>query len=603
MRTQKYLREPMIGTWSVHIVFVIAICSMCLTPARGQANPARVDRSLAPQSRAELEAEQTVALSADKIIELLRQETGLLLQVKRVLVRKAYEQGRVLEPEDLTDDALFQLLREDHNVCVLATREIENRFYVRVKPTKQEMEAQRGLPARLGPSTEVKSPNAAENGQRKTASQEEEYWQRQEDIERYTLPPAKPNLNTIPSPPAAPQTTPNSDNPARQLEMTDVPKNQDFYEGMGIEGGSLNSTAMSRITPDQLPALLSATSSPSETSMSTLDGSTPAQGRTDMGQSFAGNLDAQSFGGSLQSDQRQDSDSVGLNDLNLQASLAQPRKKLPSRQDLNLDRPQMRRRPNPYANVPSLYELYSQVSQRTPALEQFGVNIFRNGTGNLDRLPIDLPAGPDYVLGPGDGLSIDVWGGVARRLLRTVDRSGRVALPEVGTIEVAGRTLGDVQRVVQAALRTQFREVEADVSLSRIRSIRVYVVGEVENPGPYDISSLSTPLNALYAAGGPTSRGSLRHLRVLRGKELIQEVDAYDLLLHGVHNEVARIQSGDTIQVPAVGREVTIAGMVMHPAIYELDQESSLAEALELAGGVLPSGTYRHIEVERVIAH
>jgi polysaccharide biosynthesis/export protein len=133
--------------------------------------------------------------------------------------------------------------------------------------------------------------------------------------------------------------------------------------------------------------------------------------------------------------------------------------------------------------------------------------------------------------------------------------------------------------------------------------VRVYVVGEVESPGPYDISSLSTPLNALYAAGGPTSRGSLRHLKLYRGNQLVQEVDAYDLLLHGVHNDLARIQSGDTIQVPAMGAQVTVDGMVMHPAVYELANEKTLAETLELAGGVLPSGTFRHIEVERVVAH
>jgi protein involved in polysaccharide export with SLBB domain len=236
-------------------------------------------------------------------------------------------------------------------------------------------------------------------------------------------------------------------------------------------------------------------------------------------------------------------------------------------------------------------------------LEHFGAGIFRNGVGNSDKLPMDLPAGPDYVLGPGDGVSIDIWGGVAQRLQRVVDPAGRLALPEVGTVQVSGRTLGDVQRIVQAALRTQFHEVEADVSLSRIRSVRVYVVGEVENPGPYDISSLSTPLNALYAAGGPTSRGSLRHLRLYRGKTLVQEIDAYDLLLHGVHNDLARIQSGDTIQVPPMGSEVTVEGMVRRPAIYELGDEKSLAEALELSGGVLPSGTFRHIEVERVVAH
>jgi protein involved in polysaccharide export with SLBB domain len=115
--------------------------------------------------------------------------------------------------------------------------------------------------------------------------------------------------------------------------------------------------------------------------------------------------------------------------------------------------------------------------------------------------------------------------------------------------------------------------------------------------------TLSTPLNALYAAGGPASRGSLRHLRHYRGKRLVQEIDAYDLLLHGVHSELAGIQSGDTILVPPIGREVTVEGMVRRPAIYELGGEKNLAEVLQLAGGVLPSGTLRHVDVERLLAH
>ena len=198
------------------------------------------------------------------------------------------------------------------------------------------------------------------------------------------------------------------------------------------------------------------------------------------------------------------------------------------------DQHALKRRPNPYADVPSLYDLYSQYSQRPAVLERFGSDVFRNGTGNLDQLPMDVPAGPDYIVGPGDGLSIDLWGGISQRLRRVVDREGKVGLPEIGGIQVAGKSLGDVQRLVQAALRSQFRDVQADVSLSRLRTVRVYVVGDVESPGAYDVSSLSTPLNALHEAGGPTSRGSLRTLKHYRGKELIEDVDVYDLLLHGV---------------------------------------------------------------------
>jgi protein involved in polysaccharide export with SLBB domain len=263
----------------------------------------------------------------------------------------------------------------------------------------------------------------------------------------------------------------------------------------------------------------------------------------------------------------------------------------------------LRHRPNPYADVPSLYDLYAQYSKRTPRLERFGEDVFINGTGNLDELPMDLPAGPDYVVGPGDGLTISLTGGISQRLERVVDREGRIALPEVGAVEVSGRSMGDVQHLVQTVLRGQFRGVDADVSLSRIRTVRVYVTGDVERPGPYDVSSLSTPLNALYLAGGPTSEGSLRVVLHYRGKQLVQEVDLYDLLLHGVRGDVQRLQAGDTIQVPPLKGQVTIEGMVRRPAVYELNGEKDLAEALELAGGVLPSGTLRHIDVERVESH
>jgi polysaccharide export outer membrane protein len=152
-------------------------------------------------------------------------------------------------------------------------------------------------------------------------------------------------------------------------------------------------------------------------------------------------------------------------------------------------------------------------------------------------------------------------------------------------------------------LRTQFRDVSADVSLARLRTIRVYEVGDVTNPGAYDISSLSTPLNALFAAGGPTPRGSMRILKHYRGTQLVETVDLYDLLLHGVKADLLRLENGDTVQVPPIGPEVTVEGMVRRPAIYELREEKTLASVLELAGGLLPAAALRHVEVQRMVAH
>jgi protein involved in polysaccharide export with SLBB domain len=375
---------------------------------------------------------------------------------------------------------------------------------------------------------------------------------------------------------------------------------------------------MASIQPDELPSLLSAsqTGGPSGGGLSA-GGLSSGMSRQGMGASGAGSSGlsmspdlGSSLGSSLGSPFGSSIGSLlggqnGTSGFPQQARL-EDQTRFPLQQysyPKPAQQPMLRHRPNPYADVPSLYDLYAQYSRRTPRLERFGEDVFLNGTGNLDELPMDLPAGPDYVVGPGDGLTISLTGGISQRLQRVVDREGRIALPEVGAVEVSGRSLGDVQHLVQTVLRGQFRGVDADVSLSRIRTVRVYVTGDVERPGPYDVSSLSTPLNALYLAGGPTSEGSLRVVLHYRGKQLIQEVDLYDLLLHGVRGDVQRLQAGDTIQVPPLKGQVTIEGMVRRPAIYELNGEKGLAEVLELAGGVLPSGTLRHVDVERVESH
>jgi polysaccharide export outer membrane protein len=265
--------------------------------------------------------------------------------------------------------------------------------------------------------------------------------------------------------------------------------------------------------------------------------------------------------------------------------------------------PEMIRKQSPYDGIPSLYDMYVQAVTRPVTPRRFGAEVFENGTRDSQLIPMDLPVGPDYVVGPGDGLSVDLWGGVSQRLYRTVDREGRVSLPVVGPILVSGKSLAAVQQDVQQILRTEFRDVSADVSLARLRTIRVYEVGDVANPGAYDISSLSTPLNALFVAGGPTTRGSMRILKHYRGTQLVETVDVYDLLLHGVKTDLQRLENGDSVQVPPIGPEVTVEGMVRRPAVYELRDEKTLASVVELAGGLLPAAALRHIEVQRMVAH
>jgi protein involved in polysaccharide export with SLBB domain len=565
-------------------------------------------------SRAEQEAEQLVSLSADKILDILRLEPGLLLQVKKAIVRRAFEQGRILDPKDLTDDTIFRMIREDDSIRIIATREIEDRSYVRAKPTREEVA--RSLPCRqpllAGSEALAMQPNE---------SQEEVYWLKHySDLDCYLtqyLPDGAaqslywhPQASSAPPQqsysgsqypqqpyPGQPYTKPQSPdqgyppaqtpspNYRRPPESTETQPFQDYF-GMDSERSE-----MASIQPNELSGLTNA--SQTENFPATRRNEIRSGGTTGLTLPYAS---ASESGSSLESGRRQSgfSEEARLEMQNQTDMLRQP--KAP-------EQPRLRHRPNPYADVPSLYDLYAQYSGRSPQLVRFGQDVFRNGTGNLDQLPMDLPAGPDYVVGPGDGLTISLSGGIAQRLQRVVDREGRVALPEVGAVEVSGRNLGAVQLLVQTVLRGQFRGVDADVSLSRIRTIRVYVVGDVERPGAYDVSSLSTPLNALYTAGGPTAGGSLRILRHYRGQLLIQEVDGYDLLLHGVRANMQRLQAGDTIEIPPLSGEVTVEGMVRRPAIYELRGEKSLAEVLELAGGVLPSGTLRHVDVERLESH
>jgi protein involved in polysaccharide export with SLBB domain len=256
----------------------------------------------------------------------------------------------------------------------------------------------------------------------------------------------------------------------------------------------------------------------------------------------------------------------------------------------------------PYRNFPALQDLYAQPVNNTDKLERFGAALFRNSNVS-DKTSMDVPAGADYVLGPGDGLVIDVSGSSAQRIQATVDRQGRVLLPEAGSILVLGRTLGEAQQMIQQALTRQFKGISVDVSLGKLRTIRAYIVGDVNKPGAYDISSLSTALSALLVAGGPNDTGSLRTVKHFRGKNLVEEVDLYELMLKGVSSGEVRLESGDSILVPPVGPQVTVAGMVRRPAIYELRHEQTLDQALELAGGVLVSGELGNIKVERIQAH
>ncbi len=273
------------------------------------------------------------------------------------------------------------------------------------------------------------------------------------------------------------------------------------------------------------------------------------------------------------------------------------------------DLPKVLRLPAPY-NLRSLRDLYTQIPDQVAHLKRFGSEVFLNrdlvtarGVSARDT-PLDIPIGPDYVIGPGDTLTIDMWGSVTVSVTRVVDRSGRILLPEAGSVQVAGLPLERAQSLIGNALKQQYRNAQAVVTVSHLRSVRVYVVGDVQRPGGYDISSLATPLSALYAAGGPTATGSLRTLRHFRGQQLVEEVDLYDFLLHGVRNGSSHFESGDTLLIPPAGPQVAVYGAVKRPAIYEVKAgETSLDALLNDAGGFTVTASLGHIVVERIDAN
>lgn len=276
------------------------------------------------------------------------------------------------------------------------------------------------------------------------------------------------------------------------------------------------------------------------------------------------------------------------------------------------DEPMVVHETTPY-DLRSMHDLYAQIPDQTTPLKRFGSEVFLNRAAGMgssaSNVPMDIPLGPDYVLNAGDVLSINLWGGITQTISRSIGRDGQVLLPEAGSLQVAGLTLANAQDLIESALKRQYRNAQVAVTVARLHSVRVYVVGDVQRPGGYDLSSLATPISALYAAGGPTSAGSLRTARHMRGGKLIEDFDIYDFLLHGVRNGSVHFESGDTLLVPPAGPQVAVDGAVKRPAIYELkstdskSSDSTLATVLDDAGGATVAASLGHITIERIQAN
>jgi len=212
-----------------------------------------------------------------------------------------------------------------------------------------------------------------------------------------------------------------------------------------------------------------------------------------------------------------------------------------------------------------------------------------------DALPV-----PDvYLIGPGDEIIVKLWGRMEETFRLRVDRDGKVFLPKMGPLSVAGKTLGEVKALLRSRFGTT-PEVRSDVSIGQMKGFQVSVLGEVQTPGRYQVSSFHTALQAIALAGGIKDIGSLRRVQVKRGREIAREIDIYDFLLRGDVTPDIRLQAGDAVFVPVVGPLVAVAGEVRRPAIYELKGARAIREVLETAGGLAPSAYKRRVQVERL---
>jgi protein involved in polysaccharide export with SLBB domain len=235
-------------------------------------------------------------------------------------------------------------------------------------------------------------------------------------------------------------------------------------------------------------------------------------------------------------------------------------------------------------------------------LTQFGYGVFQAPVSTFAPVT-NVPVGPDYVVGPGDSFTVTLWGRVNAQYNVAVDRSGQITLPEVGVLKVWGMTFDRLQNYLEHEFSRKYTDFKMAVTMDRLRTIRVYVVGEAQTPGGYSLSSLSTVINALFAAGGPSKNGTMRNVRMLRNSTQSVTIDLYDFLLGGDKSKDARLQDGDTIFIPLIGPVVGVAGNVKRPAIYEMSKPMSLAEVLQLAGGITYAGWLQRVQVERVDKH
>jgi protein involved in polysaccharide export with SLBB domain len=212
----------------------------------------------------------------------------------------------------------------------------------------------------------------------------------------------------------------------------------------------------------------------------------------------------------------------------------------------------------------------------------------------------DIPIPADYVVGPGDTVIVQLYGKESAEHELIVTRDGDISFPGIGPIRVAGLRFSQMEREIQNRVQKQLIGIKASVTLGKLRSVRVFVLGDVERPGSHTVSGLATTTSALLASGGVKRIGSLRDIQVKRNGKIVSRLDLYDLLLKGDSSGDARLLAGDVIFIPPVGKTVGIGGRVRRPATYELKNEKTVEELVAIAGGLTPEAFPQAVQIERI---
>src|ERR1700722_265455 len=232
-------------------------------------------------------------------------------------------------------------------------------------------------------------------------------------------------------------------------------------------------------------------------------------------------------------------------------------------------------------------------------LKPFGYDLFDHSLSTFAPAT-NVPVPSDYIVGAGDELNVQLYGKENRSLKLTVGRDGRINLPSLGPVTVAGLTFDAMRATIESRVSAQLIGVKASVSMGDTRSIRVFVLGEARRPGTYTISGLGTITSALYAAGGARPTGSLRNIELKRRGTLVRRLDLYDLLIRGDTSDDSKLLPGDVIFIPPVGPTISVDGEVRRPAIYETRSETTVAEVVQLAGGLTPEAETSDVMLTRI---